>query len=60
MAVLCWRSCVVAVPILAVRTKPVYRTTGVLFIAEAAAEVMLFDSTGWRVVAHWLAAPFLP
>lgn len=42
------------------RTKPVYRTTGVLFIAEAAAEVMLFDSTGWRVVAHWLAAPFLP
>ncbi|MEO8160285.1 MAG: hypothetical protein ABI588_02620 [Arenimonas sp.] len=42
------------------RVHRVYRTVGVIFIAEAATEVALFDSPGWRVVAHWLAAPFLP
>lgn len=42
------------------RMHPVYRTVGVIFIAEAAAEVVFFDGAGWRVVAHWLAAPFLP
>ena len=41
------------------RMHPVYRTVGVILIAEAAAEVLLFDSAGWRVAAHWLAAPFL-
>ena len=42
------------------RVHPAYWTVGVFLIAEAAAEVVLFDTPGWRVVAHWLAAPFLP
>lgn len=42
------------------RVHPVYWTVGVAVIAEAAFEVWTFDSPGWRVVAHVLAAPFLP
>jgi hypothetical protein len=41
------------------RVHPVYRSAGVLMIAEATAETLLFDSPPWRVLAHWLAAPFL-
>lgn len=37
----------------------VYRTLGVAVIAEAATEALLFDSPGWRVLAHWLASNFL-
>jgi hypothetical protein len=29
------------------------------FLAEAILETWLFDTAGWRVLAHALAAPFL-
>ena len=38
----------------------VYWTVGLAFMAEAVAETLLFDSPGWRVLAHAVAAPFLP
>jgi hypothetical protein len=41
------------------RVHIVYRTVGIVVLAEAAFESFLFDSPGWRVVAHWLAAFFL-
>lgn len=41
------------------RVHVVYRTVGLAVLAEAAVETLLFDSPGWRVVAHWLGDPFL-
>jgi hypothetical protein len=41
------------------RVHRVYWTVGMAFLAEAILETWLFDSAGWRVLAHALAAPFL-
>ena len=41
------------------RIHPIYLTAGVALIAENVAEACLFDSSGWRVVANWLAHFFL-
>ena len=41
------------------RIHVVYLTAGVALIAENLAEVYLFDSSGWRVLASWLASFFL-
>lgn len=41
------------------RVHAVYLTAGVALIAENLAEVYLFDSSGWRVVANRLAGFFL-
>lgn len=37
----------------------VYWTVGLPLVAEAALEVWYFDSPGWRMLAHAMAAPFL-
>lgn len=37
------------------RVHPVYWTAGLGVIAEAEAEIALFDGAVWRAVAHWLA-----
>jgi hypothetical protein len=41
------------------RVHVVYFTAGLALIAEGGAEVYLFDSSGWRVLANWLASFFL-
>lgn len=41
------------------RVHPVYLTAGVALFAENVTEFWLFDSPGWRVVAHWLAGFFI-
>lgn len=41
------------------RVHVVYWTVGLAVIAEAAAELLLFDGPAWRVIAHWLAGFFL-
>ncbi len=41
------------------RIHRVYLTVGLTLIAENFAEFYLFDSSGWRVVANWLASFFL-
>lgn len=41
------------------RVHVVYRTAGLAVIAEAGAELWLFDGPGWRVLAGWMAACFL-
>ena len=41
------------------RVDVVYLTAGLALIAENVAEVYLFDSSGWRVLATWLASLFL-
>lgn len=41
------------------RVHVVYLTVGVALIAESVAEVYLFDSSGWRVIANGLASLFL-
>ena len=41
------------------RVHVVYWTVGLAVIAEAGAEVWLFDGAGWRIVAAWLAGFFL-
>jgi hypothetical protein len=40
------------------RVHPVYWTAGLAVIAEAGAEVALFDGPAWRMVAHFLAEFF--
>jgi hypothetical protein len=40
------------------RVHRVYWTVGMAFLAEAILETWLFDTAGWRVLAHALAAPF--
>ena len=41
------------------RVHPIYLTAGLALFAENFAEYWLFDSPGWRVVAHWLAGFFM-
>lgn len=41
------------------RVHPVYFTAGLALFAENFAEYWLFDSPGWRIVAHWLAGFFI-
>jgi len=41
------------------RVHVVYLTVGLALIAENVAEAYLFDSSGWRVLANWLASFFL-
>jgi hypothetical protein len=41
------------------RVHLVYLTVGVALIAETFMEVYMFDSSGWRVIANWLASFFL-
>ena len=41
------------------RVHRVYWTVGMAFMAEAALEVWLFDSAGWRVLGRLMATPFL-
>lgn len=41
------------------RVHAVYLTAGLALIAETFAEVYMFDSGGWRVLANWLAGFFL-
>lgn len=41
------------------RVHPVYLTAGLALVAENFLEFYLFDSSGWRVVANWLAGFFL-
>ena len=41
------------------RVHPVYWTVGIAVVLENFAELMLFDSAGWRVLAHWLAGFFV-
>ncbi|CAN5383850.1 hypothetical protein BH10ACI2_BH10ACI2_26200 [soil metagenome] len=41
------------------RVHPVYFTAGLALFAENLTEVLLFDSPGWRIVAHWLAGFFI-
>ena len=41
------------------RVHAVYLTVGLALIAENFAEYYLFDSSGWRVLANWLAGFFL-
>lgn len=41
------------------RVHAVYLTVGLALIAENVAEYYLFDSSGWRVLANWLAGFFL-
>ena len=38
---------------------PVYYTAGLVVFAENFTEYWLFDSPGWRIVAHWLAGFFI-
>lgn len=41
------------------RVHPVYFFVGLPLMAEGLAEVFLFDSSGWQVVAYWLAGFFV-
>jgi hypothetical protein len=41
------------------RVHVVYLTVGVALIVETFVEVYMFDSSGWRVLANWLASFFL-
>jgi hypothetical protein len=41
------------------RVHAVYLTVGLALVAENFAEYYLFDSSGWRVLANWLAGFFL-
>ena len=41
------------------RVHAVYLTAGSALIAENIAEVILFDTSGWRVLANWLASFFV-
>lgn len=41
------------------RVHAVYLTAGLALVAENFAEFYLFDSSGWRVLANWLASFFL-
>lgn len=41
------------------RVHVVYLTVGLALIAENVAEVYFFDSSGWRVLANWLASFFV-
>lgn len=53
LAVMLWEKLTVG------RVHAMYLTAGVALIAENLAEVYLFDSSGWRVIANWLASFFL-
>lgn len=41
------------------KISPVYLTAGLALILENLTEYYFFDSPGWRILAHWLAAYFL-
>lgn len=40
------------------RVHPVYWTAGAFLVAEAAAEVVLFDTPAWRLAAHFAGWAF--
>jgi hypothetical protein len=53
LAVMLWEKLTIG------RVHAVYLTVGMALVAENFAEFYLFDTSGWRVLANWLASFFL-